>query len=657
MKKSKQKNDLREKAVRSVPSRIAGLDRTDVLIGVVLVAACLVIYWQVFGFDFVNLDDNLYVYENPFVTNGLNATNIAWAWTSFHATNWHPVTWMSHQLDASLFGINAGSFHAVNLFIHAVNSILVFVVLKKLTGRRWESAAAAMIFAVHPTHVESVAWISERKDVLSALFWLAATWGYSAYIAEPGKKGLYWLSVILFALGLAAKPMLVTLPFTLILLDHWPLRRFEKWNASSLIPLVKEKWPFFLLSAGSVLMTILAQGRGGAIQSTNIISFSDRLVNAIVSYARYVEMFFFPTNLGAWYPFDPDLGAARLAVSAFLLIVITAASIWQINRRKYLFVGWMWFLGTLVPVIGILQVGRQALADRYTYIPYIGLSILVVWALAEAASYFKLPKAVLAAAAVIVFTAFTVVAFKQTSHWKNTETLSRHTLEVTKDNYFIESNYCNYLEKQNRLDEASAQCNAAIEHDPTLAQAYNTLGTVQIKQGKLDDARRNFQKTIELAPEYALPYANLAIVETNAKNIDEAEQYLDRAVAVDKNGFFDTKRRSDAYMSIGNAAMQQKQYDRAANAFQKALAATPNNVDLQRNLALSLHLQGRSDDAIKILEGASRKNPNSPEVFNTLGLILAETGRRQEAAQQFQRALQINPNFTPAQNNLKKLME
>ncbi len=648
---------MREKAVRSVPSRIAGVDRTDVLIGAVLVAACLVIYWQVFGFDFVNLDDNLYVYENPFVTNGLNATNIAWAWTSFHATNWHPVTWMSHQLDASLFGINAGSFHAVNLFIHAVNSILVFVVLKKLTGRRWESAAAAMIFAVHPTHVESVAWISERKDVLSRAVLARGDMGLFGVYCRAGKKR----AVLAVGNFVCARPCgKADACDASIYFDPFGSLAFAAFRKMERVkPDTAGQRKMAVLSAfsGLGIDDDTRPGPGGAIQSTNIISFSDRLVNAIVSYARYVEMFFFPTNLGAWYPFDPDLGAARLAVSAFLLIVITAASIWQINRRKYLFVGWMWFLGTLVPVIGILQVGRQALADRYTYIPYIGLSILVVWALAEAASYFKLPKAVLAAAAVIVFTAFTVVAFKQTSHWKNTETLSRHTLEVTKDNYFIESNYCNYLEKQNRLDEASAQCNAAIEHDPTLAQAYNTLGTVQIKQGKLDDARRNFQKTIELAPEYALPYANLAIVETNAKNIDEAEQYLDRAVAVDKNGFFDTKRRSDAYMSIGNAAMQQKQYDRAANAFQKALAATPNNVDLQRNLALSLHLQGRSDDAIKILEGASRKNPNSPEVFNTLGLILAETGRRQEAAQQFQRALQINPNFTPAQNNLKKLME
>ncbi|CAA9376885.1 MAG: Tetratricopeptide TPR_2 repeat protein [uncultured Pyrinomonadaceae bacterium] len=628
----------------------------NLIISLALAVAILTIYAQVVAFDFINIDDDIYIVENPFVSRGLNFTNFKWALTAFHASNWHPLTWLSHQLDASFFGLNAGGHHVVNVIFHALNSILLFFLVKKLTGAFWKSAIVAAVFAVHPAHVESVAWVAERKDVLSTLLWLGATWFYIRYARNTKETNSYWLALLLFALGLAAKPMLVTLPFTLILLDYWALERFDKWNFQNLLSLVKEKIPFFALTIASVIITIWAQGTSGAIQSTEVISVGDRLQNAVLAYAKYVLMLVYPTNLGIWYPFDNNFNSIQVAASLLLLIAITAVCMRQIKTRKYLFVGWFWFLGTLVPVIGILQVGRQALADRYTYVPYIGLTIAVVWLFAEIFERFKLNQKAIAAICGIALFVLSIAAFRQTSYWRNSETLFTRTLAVTEKNYFVENNFCNYLEKKNRLGEAAAQCQAAIANEPTLAVAYNTYGTVLMKQNKLAEARRNFEKTLELDPTYTLAGANLVVLATNQGDIDAARQNLSKAIAADKNNFFDSARLADAYSSIAVAAMRQKRFAAAEEFFKKALEIAPNNLDFRRNLASALNFQGKSAEAIKMLEDITRQNPNFPEAHNTLGLIYAEQNRRQEAIAQFQRALQINPNFAPARSNLERAM-
>lgn len=629
----------------------------NLIVALVLTFVILAIYAQVLGFDFINIDDDIYIIENPFVSRGVNFTNFKWALTAFHASNWHPLTWLSHQLDASFFGLSAGGHHAVNVGFHIANSILLFALVKRLTGAFWKSAIVAALFAVHPAHVESVAWVAERKDVLSTLLWLGTTWFYISYARNTKETNFYWLSVVLFALGLAAKPMLVTLPFTLILLDYWALERFDKWKLQNLLPLVKEKIPFFLLTIASVVITIWAQGASGAIQSTELISISDRLQNAVLAYAKYVVMLVYPANLGIWYPFDNNFNSIQVAVSLLLLIAITAVCLWQIKARKYLFVGWFWFLGTLVPVIGILQVGRQALADRYTYVPYIGLTIAVVWLLAELFERLKFNKTVVAAICAIGLIVLSIAAFRQVSYWRTSETLFTRTLAVTNKNYFVENNFCNYLEKKNRLDEAAAQCRAAIQNDPTLAVAYNTYGTVLMKQNKPAEAKRNFDRTLELDPNYMFAHANLVALEINQGNLETAWQNLSKAIAADKNNFFDANRLVEAYSSIAVAAMRQKRHAAAEEFFKKALEITPNNLDFRRNLASALNFQSKSAEAIKILEDIIRQNPNFPEAHNTLGLIYAEQNRRQEAIAQFQKALQINPNFAPARNNLKKAME
>jgi Tfp pilus assembly protein PilF len=452
-----------------------------------------------------------------------------------------------------------------------------------------------------------------------------------------------------------SKPMLVTLPFVLLLLDFWPLERLKKLK--DLPALMVEKIPFFVLSAFSSVVTVYAQKAGGAIQTFETISLADRFLNAIVSYAKYVAMLFYPANLAVWYPFDRNFTAGQIIVSIILLVALTAFSVRQIKKRKYFFVGWFWFLGTLVPVIGLVQVGRQALADRYTYVPYIGLSIAFIWFLAEIVERVKIGKKAVAALCAASLLIFGALAFGQTSHWKTSETLYTHALSVTPKNYLVKNNFCNFLEKRNRLDQAAAQCEAAILDDPRLPEAYNSLGTVRVKQNKFDEARANFEKAIEANSNFTAAYANLAALETNRNDFDAAAANLEKAIASDREGFFDSARLADAYSSIATAAMRQKRYDAAEEFFRKALTVAPNNTDFQRNLALSLHLRGKSAEAVKILEEIIRKNPNLPEVYNTMGLIYAEQNRRPEAIAQFRKALEINPNFAPAQSNLRKALE
>jgi tetratricopeptide (TPR) repeat protein len=617
----------------------------------------VVIYAQTIRFDFVNLDDNVYITENPIVHTGLNWNTFVWAFTSAYGANWHPITWLSHLIDVDLFGLDAGGHHVESFVFHIVDSIILYFLIRLMTGRVWESLAVAAIFVAHPAHVESVAWVAERKDVISTLFWLLSTLSYVKYVRDLGNKRQYYISLVLFALGLATKPMLVTLPFTLLLFDYWPLSRFENWTVKELWPLVREKLPYFALAIILSIVTFVAQSAGGAVQSTTVITLGARLQNVVVSYAKYVGMLFYPAGLGAWYPFDPNFNPLVVALSAVVLFGVSAVAVWQMRQRKYLFVGWFWYVGTLLPVIGLIQVGRQALADRYTYVSYIGLSIAVVWLLSELIGKFKLPKPAVVAASAAALAALTVVAFMQTSTWRNTETMSRRAMDVTRNNYLIESNYCSYLEKLNRLDEAAALCRASIEHEPNVVYPYNGLGSVLLRQGRYDDARQTLQKALQVDPNYSMAYGNLAKVETGDSDFTKALQYLDRAIGSDKDGFFDAKRRTEAYSEIGNAALKQQKYEAAAAAFKGAIEASPDNPDLVRTLSMAYRSMGKTDEAIALMLDIIRKNPGSAEAYNTLGTIYAEQNRKADAMAQFQRALQINPNFTPARNNLQRVSQ
>ena len=398
------------------------------MLAAALVAAVGAIYWQTTSFEFVNLDDGLYLVENPHVNTGVSTENVRWAFTTGHAANWHPLTWISHQVDVSLFGMAPGAHHAVSMAWHALNALLLFALMRALTGSTWKSFFVAAFFAVHPTRVESVAWVAERKDVLSTFFWLASTYAWVAWVRERGAKW-YAGALVLFACGLMSKPMLVTVPFTWLLLEHWPLARP--------VPLrqrVIEKWPFFALAAASSVVTFIVQREGGAVGSATLLPVGDRIAHALVSCMRYLGQLAWPEGLAPFYPHPMHTAAAAAIGSAVVLAAITWLA-WRTRRTHgFLLTGWLWFVGTLVPVIGLVQVGTQSHADRYTYVPFIGLFIALAWTMQAASRKWDIPCRVFDVAGAMVAIAAGVVAWQQTAHWRTSEALWIHTVSVTERN-------------------------------------------------------------------------------------------------------------------------------------------------------------------------------------------------------------------------------
>jgi tetratricopeptide (TPR) repeat protein len=648
----------------------------ELIVFTALSALALLIYWQTTGFAFINLDDNQYVFDNPAVRGGLSWESIKWALTAFHSANWHPLTWISHMLDVRFFGLNAGGHHATNIILHLINSCLAFVVFRKMTGCFWRSATVAALFAVHPAHVESVAWIAERKDVLSTLFWLLTMFAYLRFVkavetkpesvengeqVDNGEKisasaysyfsTSYLLVLVLFALGLMAKPMLVTLPFVLLLMDYWALERLK--SLRDLPRLIIEKLPFFVLSAVSSYITVLAQRSVGAVESLEYLPLGTRFINALVSYAKYIVTLFYPAKLAVWYPYDRDFPLVQIVGALVLLAGITAFCLWQIRTRKYLLMGWLWFLGTLVPVIGIVQVGAQPLADRYTYIPYFGLFLMLVWGLSDLFERFEFNQKILYALFGAGVFIFAFLSFKQTALWRNNEILYKNTLAVTKDNFLISHNLCHALAMEDRLDEAENYCRQSLAANPNYYVAYNTVGFIDIKRGLNAEAEQNFQQALRLEPNYALGYANLSVAQSLLGKPEEAEANLEKAVRMSG----DTVRADvfiDALNDLALAYTTQGNYQKASENLVRILAIDNNNANARANLALTFYHLKRYDEAQQLVESALQLNPNLVDAYNTYGLILLAQNRRTEAAGLFEKALQLKPDYPEARENLAK---
>ena len=557
-------------------------DRTNLFLVLGLVIGCLAIYGQTVGFDFINIDDGGYIYENTMLGTGLSWDSFKWAFTTFSQANWHPLTWLSYLTEITLWGSKPGSFHLVNALFHAANAALLYIVLKQLTGSTWRSATVSALFAFHPAHVESVAWIAERKDVLSVFFWMLATYFYVRYarfkkspsstadrVRQKLQGRFYFLTVLGMALGVLAKPMIVTLPFTLLLLDYWPLERIGKFKVATIAPLVMEKLPLFALSAASAVITILAQRSGGAIVTLENFSFLERLVNALVSYAKYTAMFFYPVNLGLVYEYQKDIPAWQIAGAISLIALISFYSIWKIKEQKYVFTGWFWFLGTLIPVIGLLQVGLQAMADRYTYVPFIGLSIALVWFTTDLLK--NLDRKIVFAAACLVLLLFAGLAFRQVLFWKSSDSLYRHTLAVTPGSAFVERNLCLDLLGREKLEEAEEQCQSAVRHKPTYNEPYKLLGLIYFKRQNFDEAVKYSAMAVDRKPEDAGAYANLAKVLLVQGKLDEAAKTIDKvpsAAALDQGageGLFQD------YNLLGLGYAQKSDYEGAPTFWAKAL--------------------------------------------------------------------------------------
>jgi Flp pilus assembly protein TadD len=620
-----------------------------------LLGACFLIYGQVWWFEFINLDDNLYIYDNPFVRPGLNWTSVVWAFTTFHSANWHPLTWLSHMLDASIFGPRAGGHHFVNVLFHAANSVLAFYVFRKLTGDIWKAGLVALLFVVHPTHVESVAWVSERKDVLSTFFWLLTMLAYVRYVRALGDSSLtkrlispaFGLVVLFFVLSLLSKPMGVTLPFVLLLCDYWPLERLKR--VKELVPLVLEKLPLFALSAASAVITIQAQASWGAIQSTDGLPIDVRVLNAIVSYAKYVGMLVYPADLGVGYPYVIPLPWWQVAVSILLLVAVTAVCLWQRQKRKYLIFGWLWFLGTLVPVIGLVQVGEQALADRYTYVPYFGLFVMVVWGLAEIVERFRPKPLTTAIAVAIPILIFTVVAIRQASHWTNDIALYSHTLGIGQGNFITMHNYCAALINLNRLAEAETQCNRAIASRPQFVDSHLLLGVVQVKTGRTEEAIRTFNRALEIKPNDVTALHNLAVALTIAGRTDDAAATLDTIRKTSRQNL------ATPYANLAGAFASQKRFDRADECLRIALEFEPENADLLAGHALVLEHRGNRAEADASIQQALAKDPDRAEAHNALGLILMNRNDNERAKTAFEQALRLKPDLKVAKDSLDRI--
>ena len=575
---------------------------TRASIGLALVLVTLLVYAPVRDYPFVNFDDVQYVVENAPVSAGVTADGIRWAFSSPHAGNWHPLTWISHMIDVELFGLDAGQHHLVNLLIHTLSTVLLFVVFARMTKDVWPSALVAALFAVHPTHVESVAWIAERKDVLSGFFWILTMWVYVRYVSAPS-AGRYAGVVAASVAGLLSKPMVVTLPFVLLLLDVWPLQRVMSrgWR-----PLILEKVPLIVLSLASSIVTFVVQREAGAVRALEVLPLERRIPATVLGYAEYVFKTVWPVDLAVLYPHPAVIPVWQIAVAGSALTLITAAAGWFRRARPYLAVGWFWFLGTLVPVIGLVQVGTQRIADRYLYLPSIGLLIVAAWGTAELATRLRAPRRTLAIVALSIVATLSVLAHRQVQHWKSSIALWEHTLQVTENNSRAHAHLGHALTAEARHDEAIAQFQRALALRPNYPEALNYLGAALARRGEAEAAVPMFRRAVELAP--ALPHArtNLATALAQSGQLQEAIVEYREAVGVNPNDL-------QARVNLGRALMTTGHTDEGAGHLLHATVALLN--------------AGRVNDALEQLEVVLRVSPNHPEARPLLEELAARARR------------------------------
>jgi tetratricopeptide (TPR) repeat protein len=665
--------------------------RAELLICLFLITVTFVVYCQVRNFTFINYDDNQYVTENQYVKDGLNYKSIRWAFSSYHAANWHPLTWLSHMLDIQLYGLNSGAHHQTNLIFHLLNTILLFFVFRKMTGGLWQSGFVAALFALHPLHVESVAWVAERKDVLSTFFWMLTMYSYACYAAHPGINR-YLAVVAFFILGLMAKPMLVTLPFVLLLLDYWPLRRiqfnppgdegirFIKKQSPGLF-LLWEKIPLFSLAMISSVVTFLAQKSGGAVGSMELYPPATRLANALVAYVKYIGKMIWPANLAVFYPYSDSLPGWQIIGAGVLLVLITFVSILSYRKRPWFVVGWLWFIGTLVPVIGMVQVGLQAMADRYTYIPLIGVFIIVAWGVPELFYKWRHKEKLHAIGTVVVLTILSITSWVQIQYWKNSHALFRHALDVTEHNYLAHNAFGNALKEEGKSSEATRHYLRALEIKPEYAAPHYSMGHTLATQRKLDDAINHFQKAIQIKPDYAAAHDNLGYVFMIQGKIEQAIMHYSEALrikpddaavhnrlglAMGRQGQFNNAIShfykaikinplfAEAHYNLGNALKSSGKLNVAIKHYSAAILIQPDFADAQYELATALHKKGNFSEASRHYLELLRINPGHAGAHNNLGVTMLRQGMIQDAITHFEAALRIKPDFEDAQKNLKK---
>ena len=603
--------------------------RSLVLVSMCLVIAILVVYVQVIHFEFAGYDDEVYVTDNRHVQAGLTLNGILWAFTTYHAGNWHPLTWLSHMLDCEIFGLNPAGHHLTNLLLHLGNTLLLFLILEQMTGAMWRSAFVAVLFALHPLHVESVAWVAERKDVLSAFWGMLALLAYRCYIKRPQLFN-YLLITLFLSLGLMAKPMLVTFPFILLLLDFWPLGRWQYdpdrlWESGknngpaghSHRQLIWEKVPLLILVVISSILTFLAEHNEGTIGSLKSFSIYDRIANAFFSYVSYLAKTAWPLHLSVFYPHPGDALPLWLAFGA--AVAVAAVSLWTIRVSKqypYVFVGWFWYLGTLVPVIGLIQIGRQAMADRYTYIPLIGIFLIMAWGGNDLLKKWPYGKMVITAFSAIILSVLTMLTFFQVGHWKSAETLFQHAVRIDNNNGLAHNNLGAAYTMRGEFDKAVFHYKEALRIYSYDLIAILNLGRALSDQGKGDEAAHYYRKALKIKPDSADAHNALAVLLTDKGKLDEAVLHCTEALRINPQS-------PDAHYNFGNLLIK----------------------------------QGRMKEAGPHFAEAIRINPNYAKGYNSIGFILARQGKLKKAFVFFSKALQIDPNDTQARKNLEMIKQ
>jgi tetratricopeptide (TPR) repeat protein len=653
-----------------------------------LVLVTIAIYWPVMRHNFVNYDDPAYVTDNPHVRAGLTWEGLVWAFGRVHGyqTYWHPLSWVSHMVDCQLYGLKPGGHHRTSMLLHAANAALVFLVFRRMTGAFWRCVLLAALFALHPLQVDSVAWVAERKNLLSAFFGLLSLWAYARYaevhspkskvqspagrITDHGSRVthypslFYVFSLFFLACGLMCKPVLVTLPFVLLLLDYWPLQRFQlstvpplrglelKTQDSGpkvLLPLLWEKLPFFALAVASSVITVLAHQALGMLNSVAMPPWDARLENALVSYVRYLGKTFWPSRLAVFYPYPAAWPMWEVITCALLLLAISGLVLVTARSRPWLFVGWFWFVGVLVPFIGLVQAGAQAMADRFMYVPALGIFVALIWGLhglAKGGHYQQNGLSVAGAGAIVICL---VLTRQQLGYWKTSETLFQHALEVTKSNYLAHLNLGSALDEKGQTDEAIREFEEAIRLKPDYALARNNLGMALDEKGQTDEAIREFQEAIRLIPDYPLAYNNLGSALFRKGQTDEAIRDVQEAIRLKPD-------YAGAHNNLGMALFRKGQIEEAIREFQEAIRLKPDFAGACNNLGSALDGKGQIGEAIRAFQEAIHLKPDYALAHSNLGSALVKKGQIGEGIREFQEAIRLKPDFAEARRNLARAL-
>lgn len=628
------------------------------IIIIALIVGILIVYWQLQYFDFIDYDDQTYITQNYQIQSGLTLKTIIYSFTDTRISNWHPLTMLSHALDWQLFGNRSGGHHWTNLILHIFNTILLFLLLNAMTGAVWRSALVAALFAIHPINVESVAWVAERKNVLSTFFWFLTMLFYVWYCRKPGWKR-YVPVFLCFILGLMSKPMPVTLPFVLLLMDYWPLNRLKinrgsDASATSEVPLkvkaVKwtvllwEKIPLFMLTIISAVLTICAAKSYGTIAHFGAIPLSKRIFNAAVSYVIYLEKMFWPVDLAIFYPLR-EISMQQAFLAAFFLFGITGICIRYYRKYPYLSVGWFWYLGTLVPVIGIVQVGSQAMADRYAYVTFIGLFIALAWLLADLMRT-RILQIIAIISMILVLAGLSITTFHQTAYWKNSFVLFEKALHITDKNFLAHVVLGNELLKQDKVDEGIKHFMASININPQNPANYMGLvglGHAYSLKSRNEEAIAAFKQALAINPNLDEAYYRIGTVLSQLGRLDESiTAYLNAIELYPNNPLY--------HISLGNSYIAQGNADGAIKEFQAVLRIQPSNVVAHNNLGMLYMNQGKTDEAMKHFQEAIKIQPHFANAHYRLSILLKQKGLNEKALYHLNEAVKINPEFGSLKN-------